>query len=75
MGTVPEVAVRQGRRWKLLAALGGEQLVCQGQQLLTETVGEQAVVADSHETLGQNVQEEAAQELPASSVITRCLLP
>ena len=47
----------------MLAALDGEQLVCERQQLVAEAVGEQAVVSDSHEALGQDVEEEAVQEL------------
>ena len=56
---------QSGRRWQRqrLAALGGEQGACQGQQLFAEAVGEQAVVADAHEALGKHVKEEAAQEL------------
>ena len=60
---MPEFAVRQGRRRKLLASFGREQLVRQGQQLFAEAVGEDAVVSDAHESPGQHVEEEAAQEL------------
>ena len=48
---------------KRIAAIGGEQFLCQGQALFAEAVGEQAVVADAHEALWQYVEEEAAQEL------------
>jgi len=44
-------------------ALGGEQCARQRQQLLAEAIRQQAVVADADESAGQNVQEEAAQEL------------
>ena len=60
---VPEVATRQGRQRQRLAALSGEQCARQGQQLFAEAVRQQAVVADAHETPGQNVEEETAQEL------------
>ena len=46
-----------------LAALSGEQGACQWQQLFSEAVRQQAIVADAHETPGQDMQEEAAQEL------------
>src|ERR1035437_4260110 len=62
-GTVPKVAVRWRRQRKLLAALGREELVCQRQEPFAEAVGEQAIVADAHESPGQHMQEEAAQEL------------
>ena len=62
-GTVPEIAVGQGRQRQRLAALSGEQGARQGQQLFSEAVRQQAVVADAHETPGQDVEEEAAQEL------------
>ena len=47
----------------MLVALGGEQCARQRQQLLAEAIRQQAVVADADESAGQNVQEEAAQEL------------
>ena len=43
--------------------LVGEQGAGQRQQLFAEAVGEQAVVTDAHEASGQNMEEEAAQEL------------
>lgn len=41
-----------------------QQGACQRQQLLAEAVRQQAVVADADEAFGQDMQEEAAQELP-----------
>ena len=46
-----------------MAAVGLEQGMCQWQQPFAEAVGEQAVVADAHEAPGQDMEEEAAQEL------------
>src|SRR5947208_2832962 len=43
----------------------GKNLAAQSQGLLPVTVGQQAVVADPHETLRQHVQEEAAEKLLA----------
>src|ERR1700751_6091021 len=62
-GTVPGCAVRQGRQRQGLAVLCGEQCACQGQQLFSEAVREQAIATDAHESLWQHVQKEAAQEL------------
>ena len=62
-GTEPEVAVRRWWQGKLVAALGREQFSGERQELLSEAVGEQAVVADAYEAPGQNVEEEAVQEL------------
>jgi len=59
---VPEIAVRRRRQRQWLAALGSEQGARQG-KLFSKTVRQQAVVADAHETPGQDMQEEAAQEL------------
>lgn len=44
-------------------ALGGEQGAGQGHEPFSKTVRQQAVVADTHEAPGQDMQEEAAQEL------------
>jgi hypothetical protein len=60
---VPEIAVRRRRQRRRLAALGGEQGARQGQQLFSKTVRQQTIVADAHETPGQDMEEEAAQEL------------
>ena len=49
-----------------MAAILSQQLSCQRQALASEAVGEQAVVADAHEAFGQHMEEEAAQEFPAS---------
>ena len=37
--------------------------MCQGQQSVAEAVGEQTVAADAHESFGQHVKEEAAEEV------------
>jgi len=62
---VPRCAVRQGRQRQRFAALLGKQCARQGQQLFAEAIGEQAVAADAYETLGQHMQEEAAEEVHA----------
>ena len=62
-GTVPEIAVGGRRQRQRFAALRSEQGARQGQQLFSETVRQQAVVADAHETPGQDMEEEAPQEL------------
>jgi hypothetical protein len=59
---MPQCAIRQGRRNRRLASLGGEPSACQGQQLFAEAVGEQAVATDAYEAFWQHVQEEAVQE-------------
>jgi hypothetical protein len=43
----------------------GENLSAESQRLLPVTVGEQAVAADPHETVGQDVQEKPAEKLLA----------
>ena len=68
MGALQRGQCQRSRLWrglqrKRLAALSGEQCARQGQQLFAEAVRQQAVVADAHETPGQNVEEETAQEL------------
>lgn len=40
-----------------------QQLSCQRQAPVSETVGEQPEMADAHEAFGQHVEEESAQEL------------
>jgi len=62
-GTVPEIAVGGRRQRQRFAALRSEQGARQGQQVFSETVRQQAVVADAHETPGQDMEEEAPQEL------------
>lgn len=47
----------------MLAADSCQQRACQGEQLPAEAVRQQAIATDAHESLGQHVQEEAAQEL------------
>src|SRR5450759_1102408 len=62
-GAVPQCAIRQ-RRWKeRFAALCGKQCARQGQKLLAEAVGKQAVATYAHEAFRQHVQEEAAEEV------------
>ena len=46
-----------------LTAQGGEQGARQGKQLFAITIRQQAVMADAYETHGQDMQEEATQEL------------
>ena len=60
---VPRSAIRQWRYKQRFAALCGEEGAGQGQQLLAEAVGQQAVAADAHETFWQHVQEKAAEEV------------
>jgi len=43
--------------------LRGEQLPAKFESLGTEAIGQKAAVTDAHETFGQDVEEEAAQEL------------
>ena len=47
----------------MLVAIGGEQLVCERQEPVAQTIGEQAVVADAHEAFWQYMQEETAEEV------------
>src|ERR1039457_4289761 len=61
--TVPGCAIRQWRKRQRFAALCSEQCSCQWQKLFTEAIRQQAVAADAHETFGQYVQEEAAEEV------------
>jgi|ERR1019366_2297878 hypothetical protein len=62
-GAVPEITVRRRRQRQWLATLRSEQFARQGQQLFSETVRQQTIVADAHETSGQDMLEEASQEL------------
>ena len=60
---MPGSAIRQRRRNDRFASPSGKQSARQRQQLFAEAVGEQAVAADAHESLGQHMQEESAEEV------------
>src|SRR5450631_1536973 len=61
--TVPRSAIRQWRKMQKFASLFGEQCACEGKQLFTEAIGQDAVAADAHEAFWQHVEKEAAQEV------------
>src|SRR5215472_2429528 len=57
-----------GRSLELLRFRVGEQQSGQSEVLVSEAVGEQAVVTDADETPGEHMEEEAAQELTCSEL-------
>jgi hypothetical protein len=55
--------------------MGGDELPGERELLLASAVGEAAELADAHEALGQDVQEESPDDLDAIEAMERVRLP
>ena len=63
LGTSPKIARARGRDLLFGLWCGTEQLEAKWQGSGTSAVGQEAEVADAHETFREQMQQEAAQEL------------
>src|SRR5262249_21594722 len=67
---MPKRILAEGASWFCSDGAGklSEQLAAEGYPGSAEAIGEQSEVTDAHECLGQNMQEEATQELASAEL-------